>query len=109
MIQEGVDSRQIWGRNNTQPVLEAEITNSITCTTTTVYTQEDIVLAATESNLCHQSQTVGTDFRQPTLFDAFGPCADNEANYLGVLDGTFVPCKDANPFAVSLLETMVQP
>ena len=48
-------------------------------------------------------------FRQPALFDAFGPCADNEANCLGVLNGTFVPREDADPFAVSLLEMMVQP
>ena len=39
----------------------------------------------------------------------FGPCADNEENCLGVLDGTFVLHPDADPFAISLLETMVQP
>ena len=74
-----------------------------------MYTQEEIVVAAVESNLRRQSQTVGTAFRQPALFDTFGPCADNEANWLGVLDGIFIPHEDADPFAVSLLETMVQP
>ena len=73
-----------------------------------MYTQEEIVVAAVESNLRRQSQTVGTAFRQPALFDVFGPSADNEANCLGVFDGTFVPHEDADTFAVSLLETMVQ-
>ena len=108
-IQEGMESRQIRGKNNKQPVLKAEITDFITGTTTTVYTQEEIVIAAAESNLRRQSQMVGTAFREPALFDAFGPYADNEANCLGVLDGTFVPHEDADPYAVSLLETMVQP
>jgi len=89
--------------------LKAEITDFITGTTTTVYTQKEIVIAAAESNLRRQSQTVGTAFHEPALFDAFGPCADNEANCLGVLDGTFVSHEDADPYAVSLLETMVQP
>ena len=74
-----------------------------------MYTQEEIVVAAAKSNLCRQSKTVGTAFHQPSLFDALGPCADNEANCLGVLDGTFVPYKDADPFAVSHLETMIKP
>ena len=104
-----MESRQIWGRNNKQPVLKVEITNFITGITTTVYTQEEIVVAAAKSNLCRQSQMVGTAFRQPALFGAFGPCADNEANCLGVLDGAFVPHEDADPFAVSLLETIMQP
>ena len=108
-IQEGVESSTIEGRNNKQPVLKAEITDFVTGITRTVYTQEEIVVAATESNLRCQSQTVGTVFRQPALFDDFGPCADNEANYLGVLDGTFIPHEDADHFTVSLLETMVQP
>ena len=108
-IQEGVGSRQIRGRNNKQPVLKAKITNFITYITTTVYTQEEIVATAAESNLRCQSQTVGTAFQQPALFNAFGPCAGNAANCLGVLDGTFVPHEDADLFAVSLLETMVQP
>ena len=89
-------------------MLKAEITNFITGITTTVYIQEGIVIAAAELNFWRQSQTVGTAFRQPALFDAFGPCADNEANYLGVLDGTFVPHENTDPYAVSLLETMVQ-
>ena len=74
-----------------------------------MYTQEEIVIAAAESNLRQQSQTVGTAFREPALFDAFGPCADNEANCLGVLNDTFVPHEDADPYEVSLLETLVQP
>ena len=108
-IQEGVESRKVRGRNNKQPVLKAEITNFTTNITITMYTQEEIVVATAESNLRRQSQTVGTAFRQPTLFDAFGPCADNKDNYLGVLDGTFVPHEDTVPYVVSLLEIMVQP
>ena len=76
--------------------------------TRTVYTQEEIVIVAAKSNLRRQSQTIGTAFRQPFLFDALGPCVDNKVNYLGVLDGTFVPHEDADPFTVLLLETMVQ-
>ena len=108
-IQEGKDSRQIRGRNNKQPILKAEVTDFITGTVRTVHTQEEIVTAAAESNLRRQSQTVDTAFRQPPLMNDFGPCADNEENCLGVLNGTFVPHPDADPFAVSLLETMVQP
>ena len=76
---------------------------------TTVYTQEEIIVAAVESNLRRRYQMIGTAFQQPVLFDAFGPCADNEANCLGVLNGTFVSHQGADPFVVSLLETMVQP
>ena len=108
-IQEGFDSQQIRGRNNRQPVLKAEVTDFITGSTKTVYTQEKIVIAAAESNRRRQSQTVATAFRLPALFDAFGPCANNEENYLGVLDGTFIPHPDVDPYAVSLLETMMQP
>ena len=72
-----------------------------------VYTQEEIVVVTAESNLGRQSKTVGTDFRQPALFDALGLCADNKENCLGVLDGSFVPHEDADPFAVLLLESMV--
>ena len=108
-IQESVESKQIRGRNNKQPVVKAEIIDFNTSTTTTVYTQEEIVIAAAKSNLRRQSQTVVIAFREPALFDAFGPYADNEASCLGVLDGTFVPREDADPYAVLLLETMVQP
>ena len=108
-IQESYDSQQIRGRNNKQPVLKAEVTDFITGITKTIYTQEEIVIAAAESNRRRQSQTVDTTFRLPPLFDAFGPCADNEDNCLGVLDRTFIPHPDADPYAVSLLETMVQP
>ena len=62
-IQESVDSRQIRGRNNKQPVLKAEITDFITGITRTVYTQEEIVAAAAESNLRRQSQIICTAFR----------------------------------------------
>ena len=89
-IQEDRDSRQIRGRNNKQPVLKAEITDFTTGSVRTVYTQEEIVFAAAESNLRRQFQTVDTAFRQPPLMDAFGPCADNEEYCLGVLDGTLV-------------------
>ena len=108
-FQEGMDLRQIRRRNNKQPVLKAEITDFINGVTTTVYTQEEIVVAATESNLWHQFQTVGTAFHQPALFDAFGPYANNKENYLGVFEGSFIPHKDADPYAVSLLEIMVKP
>ena len=37
------------------------------------------------------------------------PYANNKVNYLGVLDGSFIPREDAEPYAVSLLKTMVQP
>ena len=89
--------------------MKAEVTDFITGITKTIYTQEEIVIAAAESNRRRQSQTVDTTFRLPPLFDAFGPCADNEDNCLGVLDRTFIPHPDADPYAVSLLETMVQP
>ena len=75
----------------------------------TIYTQDEIVIAAVESDRRRQSQTVDTAFRQPPLMDAFGPCTDNEENCLGLLDGTFVPHSDADPYTVLLLETMVQP
>ena len=58
-----MDSEQIRGRNNKQPVLKAEITDFITGITRTVYTQEEIVVVAAESNLCCQSKTNGTAFR----------------------------------------------
>lgn len=50
-IQEDVNSRQIWGRNSKQPVLNAEITDFITDITRTLYTQEEVVAAVIESNL----------------------------------------------------------
>ena len=53
-IQEGVDLRQIRGMNNKQPVLKVEITNFITDITTTLYTQEEFVAAASKSNLRQQ-------------------------------------------------------
>ena len=104
-----VDSRQIRGRNNKQPVLKVDITNFITGITIMVYTQEEIIAAATESNLQRQSQTVGTVFQQPALFGALNLYADNQENYLGVLDGSFIPHEDPDPYVVSLLEFMVQP
>ena len=47
-IQEGVDLRQIIIRNNKQSVLKVEITDFITGLTTTMYTQEKNVAAATK-------------------------------------------------------------
>ena len=76
-IQEGVDSRQIRGRNNKQPVLKAEIVDFIIGITTIVYTQEEIIATAAKSNLRRQLQMVGTAFCQLALFDIFYPCADN--------------------------------
>ena len=108
-IQEGRDSQQIRGRNNKQLVLKVKITDFITRSVRPVYTQGEIVIAAAESNLRRRSQTFDTAFRQPPLMDVFGICADNEENCLGVVDGTFVPHPDADPYAVLLLETMAQP
>ena len=62
LIQEGRDSRQIRERNDKQPVLKAEVTGFITGSVKTVYTQAEIVIAAAESNLRRQSQTVDTAF-----------------------------------------------
>ena len=61
-IQEGRDSKQIHGRNNKQPVIKVEMTNFITGTIRTMYTQEEIVVAAAETNLRCQSKTIGTAF-----------------------------------------------
>ena len=108
-IQEGYNLRQIRGRNNKQPVLKGEVTDFITGITKTVYTQEEIVIAAAEFSRRRQSQTVDTASRLSPLFDAFEPYADNEDNCIGVLDSTFIPHPDADPYAVLLLETMVQP
>ena len=105
-VQEGIDSRQIRGRNNKQPVMKVVSPILSLGITTTVYNQEEIVVAAAESNLRRQSQTVSTVFRQPALFDAFGSYALIGHNCLGVLDGSFVPHEDADPHAISLLETM---
>ena len=99
-IKEGKDSRQIRERNNNQPIIKAEVTDFITGTVRTVHTQDKIVRAAAKSNLCRQSQNVDTSFPQPPLMEDFGPCADNEGNCLGVLDCTFIPHHDADPFAV---------
>ena len=52
---------------------------------------------------------VGKAFCQPALFGAFYPCADIEENCLGVLNGSFVPREDSDPYAVLLLEMVVQP
>ena len=49
-IQEGLESRQIRGRNNKQPVLKAEVTDFITGITKTVYTQYEVIIDAAESN-----------------------------------------------------------
>ena len=43
-IQERRDSKQMRGRNNKQPVIKVEITDFITGTIRTVYTQEEIVV-----------------------------------------------------------------
>ena len=105
--QEGVESRQIRGKNNKQPVLKVEITDFVTGITTTVHTQEEIVAAAVELNLRCQSKTIGTAFRQPALFNASGSCADNGENCLGVLTDSLIHHEDADPRAVSLLESVM--
>ena len=79
--------------------MKAEITDFVTVITRTVHTQEEIVVAAAESNLRRQLQITGTDFCQPTLFDAFGPCADNQENCLDVLDGSFISHEDDDPLS----------
>ena len=107
--QEGRDSRQIRRRNTKSPVLKANVTDFITSITRVVETQETIVAATTESNLRRQTQTAGTAFCLFPLEDAFGSCANNEANWHAVIAGTFVPSKGSDPFAVSLLQTLEQP
>ena len=108
--QEGRDSKQIRGRNIKSPVLKAEVTDFITGISRIVETQEEIVAAAAaESNLRRQSQTVGTAFCLSPLEDAFGTCANNEANCHAVIAGTFIPPEGSDPFAVSLLQALEQP
>ena len=80
-IQEGIISKQIWGRNNKKLVLKAEITGIITGITRTITIQEEVVATATKSDLRRQSQTVVTAFQQSVLFNTFGPYADKEKNY----------------------------
>ena len=106
---EGLDSKQIRGRNNKSPVLKAEVTDFITGTTRVVETQEEIVAAAAKSNLRRQTQTVGTAFCLPPLEDAFGACVNNEANCHAVIAGTFIPPEGSDPFVVSLLQALEQP
>ena len=89
--------------------MKAEVTDFITGTTIIVETQKGIVAAAAESNLRRQSQTVGTAFCLPPLEDAFGTCANNEANCHSVIAGTFIPPEGLDPFAVSLLQALEQP
>ena len=59
-----------------------------------------------ESNQRRQSQTVDTAFRLAALFDAFGLCANNGENCRGVLDKTFIPHPDADPYDVLLIKMM---
>ena len=101
--QEGRDSKQIRGRINKSTVLKAEVTEFITGTTRVVETQEEIVAAAAKSNLRRQTQTVKTAFFLPPLEEAFGSCANNEANCHAVIAGTFIPPEGPNPFTASLL------
>ena len=49
--QEGRESRQIYGRNNKCPVLNAEVTDFVTRITIIVQEQEEIVAAATEGTV----------------------------------------------------------
>ena len=107
--QEGRDSKQIRGRNIKSPVLKAEVTDFISGISRIVETQEEIVAAAAESNLRRQSQTAVTAFCLPPLEEAFGSCANNEANCHGVIAGTFNPPEGSDPFAVSLLQALEQP
>ena len=66
-----------------------------------------VVVAAAKSNLRYQSQTVGTTFCQPALYDAFGPCANNEDNCLSDLNDSLIAHKDADPHTLLLLQIMV--
>ena len=81
----------------------------VTGITRTVNTWEEFVAGAAKSNLRRQSQTVGSVFWQPALFDVFCPFADNKKNCLVVLNDSFIPHKGVDPFGVALLEVMVQP
>ena len=105
--QEGCDSKQIRGQNNKSLVLKAEVVDFITSTTRVVETREEIVAAAAKSNLRRQTKTVGTAFCLPPLEDAFGSCANNEANcHDAVIACIFIPPESSDPFAVSLLQAL---
>ena len=52
---------------------------------------------------------MGTAFCLPPLEEAFGSCANNEANCHAVIAGTFIPPEGSDPFAVSLLQALEQP
>ena len=107
--QEGMDSRQICGRNTKCLVLKANVTAFITGFSCIVETQDEIVAAAAESNLRRQTQTSGTTFCLPLLVAAFGACANNEANCNDVIAGTFISPEGSDPFTVPLLQALEQP
>lgn len=50
-IQESIDSKQNWGRNNEQPMLKAKIIDYVTSITRAVDTHTMIVAAVDKSNL----------------------------------------------------------
>ena len=82
------------------------MTDFVTGITRIVETQEEIIGAATKSNLRRQTQTAGTAFCLLPLEDAFSPCANNETNCNDVIAGSFIPPEDSDPFAVSLLQAL---
>ena len=66
-------------------------------------TQEEIIAAAAEFNIRHQPQTVGMAFQLPPLVKVFGTCANNKDNCNVIMDGDFIPDKDADLTAIYLL------
>ena len=73
------------------------MTDFVTDITRIVETQEEIVAAVAKSNMRRQTQTTGTAFCLPPLEDAFGPCANNEANCTDVIAGSFIPPEGSDP------------
>ena len=55
--QEGWESRQLQGRNNKCLVLKPEVTDFVTGITRIIETQEEIMAAAAESNLCSHTNS----------------------------------------------------
>ena len=77
------------------------MTNFVTGITRVVETWDEIVAAAAKFNLQWQTEIAGTNFCFPPLEDAFGPCANNEANCNDIIAGSFIPPEGLDPFAVS--------
>ena len=52
---------------------------------------------------------VGTAFSLLLLVKVFNTCANNEANYNAVVEGSFILDENADPFDVDLLATFARP